>query len=340
MSEVGWRPIRRIASKIGANVRLADKTIELSNGGTISIRSADKPDSLRGEGLDLVVMDECAFVKEDAWTEALRPALADRLGNAIFIGTPKGRNWFWRLWQLGQQNSQDYQSWRFTTYDNPYIQPSEIDAAKGTLPERVFLQEFMAEFVEDSGSVFRGVMDCATSTELEQPIAGHSYIIGVDWGKSNDFTVISVIDNTTKRQVHLDRFNKIDYRFQIGRMESIVNTFNPVAIVAERNAMGEPLVEELFARDWPIQPFTTSNASKAAIIEGLALAIERQEIEILPDPVQTSELQAYELERLPSGLMRYNAPSGMHDDTVMALAMALYGASQEVEVINLGDMLG
>jgi len=337
-SEVGWRPLRRIASKVGAKVRLADKTIELGQG-SISVRSADNPDSLRGEGLDLVVIDECAFIKEDAWTEALRPALADRLGKAIFITTPKGRNWFWRLWQLGSTGQNpDYQSWQFTSYDNPYIKASEIDAAKTTLPEMVFRQEFMAEFIEDSGAVFRRIMEASTSETQEVAVPGHSYIIGCDWGKHNDFTCLSVIDTTTKQQVYIDRFNQIDYRVQIGRLAAVCDRFNPVAIVAESNAMGEPIIEELYARGLPVQPFQTTNSSKARIIESLALAFEQSTLSILADPVQLSELQAYEMDRLPSGLMRYNAPAGLHDDTVMALAMAWHGASQEVEIVSLADL--
>src|SRR3990172_3671438 len=99
MSEVGWRPIRRIGTKINAEVRKVDRQIILPGGGEVTVRSADNPDSLRGEGLDFIVLDECAFIVEEAWTEVLRPALSDRQGKAMFISTPKGRNWFWRHWQ-------------------------------------------------------------------------------------------------------------------------------------------------------------------------------------------------------------------------------------------------
>jgi len=90
-----------MGAKIGAEVRKVDRQIILPMGGEVTVRSADDPDSLRGEGLDFVVMDECAFMQENAWIEALRPALSDRQGRAMFISTPKGRNWFWRIWQRG-----------------------------------------------------------------------------------------------------------------------------------------------------------------------------------------------------------------------------------------------
>src|SRR4030067_198797 len=107
MSEVGWRPIRRMAGKVGAEVRKADRQVIFPGGGEVAVRSADNPDSLRGEGLNLVILDECAFMQEEAWTEALRPALSDRQGKAIFISTPSGRNWFWRLWQRGLQDGRE-----------------------------------------------------------------------------------------------------------------------------------------------------------------------------------------------------------------------------------------
>ena len=325
MSEVGWRPMRRIASQVGAEVRLGDRLVNLPNGGSIGVRSADNPDSLRGEGLDFVVLDEVAFMQEAAWTEALRPALSDRKGKAMFIGTPKGRNWFWRLWMRGQEDGQEWASWQFPTTDNPFIDPDEIKEAQKDLPERIFNQEYLAAFLEDGGGVFRNVTACATATEQDEPIEGHEYVFGVDWGKLEDFTAIAVIDITERALVYLDRFNQIDYHVQVGRLQALYERFRPHALITERNSMGEPLIEQLVRLDMPVQPFTTTNATKAEIIDALALAFERKEIEILPDPTLINELQAYEMERLPSGTLRYSAPQGMHDDTVIALALAYYG---------------
>ena len=138
IGEVGWRPLKEMALKVGADILRADKRITFANGGEISVRSADNPDSLRGEGLDLAVMDECAFMQESAWVESIRPALSDRMCRAIFISTPKGRNWFWKNYQM-EDTKPDWNSWRFPTSSNPYINQGEIDAAKDLLPERVFL---------------------------------------------------------------------------------------------------------------------------------------------------------------------------------------------------------
>ena len=321
---VGWRLIRQLATQVpGAVIRQSDQLITFPTGGTMQVRSADDPQSLRGEGLDFLVMDECAFIQEAAWNEALRPALSDRLGKALFISTPKGRNWFHRAFLRGKDDADsEWASWQFPTSTNPHIAASEIEAARHSLPERVFAQEYLAQFIDDAGGVFRRVMDAATAIKQDAAQPKHEYCIGLDWAKNVDFTVITVIDITERSVVYIDRFNQIDYALQVGRLRGIVDRFKPAAIIAERNSIGEPLIEQLQREGMPVQPFTTTNSTKAAIIDGLALAFERGDIRIPNDQTLIAELQAFEMERLPSGMLRYAAPEGMHDDMVMSLALA------------------
>lgn len=296
--------------------------VRFSGGGSVQVRSADDPQSLRGEGLTLCVLDECAFMAEAAWAESLRPALTDKLGGALFISTPKGRNWFWRLWQRGQDDSEpDWQSWAFPTIDNPYIAAGEIEAARRDLPERVYQQEYEALFLDDAGGVFRGVMAAAT-LQPQGPATGRQYVMGVDWGKSADYTVITVLDVASGEMVEMDRSNQVDYRVQRQRLGALYERYKPTVILAESNAMGEPIIEQLQHDGMPVRGFTTTNATKAAIVEALALAFERGTIRVLADPVLVGELQAYEMDRLPSGMVRYSAPEGLHDDCVMSLALA------------------
>jgi phage terminase large subunit-like protein len=335
MSNVGWRLLKELARQIpGAQVRESERTITLPGKGTIGVRSADNPDSLRGEGLDFVAMDECAFTREEAWTASLRPALADRQGSAVFISTPLGRNWFWRMYQAAIGGEPGWAAWQLPTSDNPYIVPTEIEAARKLLPERIFQQEFMAQFLEDSGALFRRVTEAATATEIGmQP--GHEYVMGVDWGKHDDFTVLAVLDTGTHAMVYMDRFAQIDYQVQLGRLKALYERYCPGTIIAEANSMGEPLIEQCTRMGLPVQPFVTTNATKTAAIDALALAFEQGDIKILNDPILIGELQAYEMERLPSGLMRYNAPEGMHDDTVMSLALAYQGLGYSGSWITL-----
>ena len=319
MANVGWRSIYRLGVQIpGSVANKTDRILQMPTGGWAQVRSADDPQSLRGEGLDFAVLDECAFMREEAWTEALRPALSDRQGHAMFISTPKGRNWFWRLWQRGQDGG-EWASWQRPTAENPFIVPKEIAAAKHDLPERIFAQEYMADFLDDAGGVFRRVMDAATATPGQ---GDGQYAMGVDWGKHEDFTVITVVDVASRAMVAMDRFNQIDYAVQTRRLKALAERYNPTVIIAERNSMGEPLIEQLQRDGLPVRPFLTTNATKAKVIEDLALAFERGELAILNDPILIGELQAYEMDRTPSGMVRYNAPQGMHDDTVISLALA------------------
>lgn len=153
MGAVGWRQVRLLARQIpGVVIGQVERLVTLPNGGTIQVRSADEPDSLRGEGLNLAVLDECAFMKPEAWTEAIRPALSDRRGRALFISTPKGRNWFYDLWMMGMDAAeQDWASWQLPTSANPFIDPAEIEAARQLLPDDIFRQEYLAEFLAESG---------------------------------------------------------------------------------------------------------------------------------------------------------------------------------------------
>ena len=326
VASVGWRMIRRIAAQIpGIEIRESERMVTLPTGGTVQVKSADNPDSLRGEGLNFVVIDECAFVKEDAWTDALRPALADRKGGALFISTPKGHNWFWRLWHGA--DGADWQAWKFSSYDNPFLDPKEIDAARSQLPERTFSQEFMAEFIDDAGGVFRGVLAAATATGIEGRRGDRTYVAGIDWALSYDFTVLTIIDANTREVVYLDRYNGVDYSMQRQRIKAACDRFGVAGIIAESNAMGKPNNDELRKMGLPVRDFTTTNATKADIIESLAAAFEQANIRIPNDATLIAELQAYEVDRLPSGMVRYSAPDGLHDDMVISLALAWHGAT-------------
>jgi phage FluMu gp28-like protein len=197
--------------------------------------------------------------------------------------------------------------------------------AKERLPERTFSQEWDAQFIE-GGMIFRNVRAAATA-KTQEAEKDRQYIIGADWGRSNDATVFSVIDVTAKLQVAIDRMTDTDYASQRLRLKALSDRYNNALIIAESNSMGQPNIEALQNMGCNVMAFTTTNATKANIIQALELAFERSEITILDDDTQLMELTAYQSEKLPSGLVRYGSPEGLHDDTVMALALAWSGVS-------------
>lgn len=325
-----WREAVRVLEPITVRRSAQEHRLELVTGGLLEFWSLDNPDAARGRKYRRVVIDEAALVGVllDAWHYVLRPTLIDTQGDAWFLSTPKGRNGFWQMHQWGQDPAlSEWASWQMSSYENPKIPRHELDALRGTMTERAFNQEILAQFLEDSGGVFRRVVEAATATWQERALPDHEYIIGVDWGKSNDFTVLTTYDLTVSEVVNIDRFNQIDYMVQMGRLMGLCERFNPFKVIVESNSIGEPLIEHLVRVGLPVQPFQTTNASKTQAIDGLALGFEQEQLKIVNDPILVGELLAYEMERLPSGLMRYGAPEGMHDDCVMSLALAYYGAT-------------
>lgn len=156
IAEIGWRAISVIARKIDtAKIYRGDKIVEIGNG-FVQVRSADSEGGLRGEGLDYMTLDEAAHIRnlKDVWEQELRPSLADRQGGAMFISTPKGYNYFYELYKLSDTDP-SWKSWQVPSWDNPHLAAEEIEAARKSLPNLVFRQEFGAEFVQLAGAMFR-----------------------------------------------------------------------------------------------------------------------------------------------------------------------------------------
>lgn len=156
-ANIGWNLAKRLVRDIPPTIMKiseGDKKIEFVTGGFLQIKSGFDPDTLRGEGLDYVILDEAAYIKKkEVWTEALRPALSDRKGGAMFISTPQGFNYFYDLYERGvrREDGGEWESFHFTSYDNPYVDDSEIDAAREDMAEHSFRQEYLAEFLEGGG---------------------------------------------------------------------------------------------------------------------------------------------------------------------------------------------
>lgn len=302
--------------------------LDLIGNGSIEFWSLDNPDASRGRKYKRVTVNEAGVAKnlDYAWNNVIRPTLIDMRGGAIFAFTPKGMNDIYKL-EMANKGNPDWAMTHNTSYENPFIPVDELDALKKSLPERVFMQEIMAEYIADAGMVFRKVMEAATIEKQQEVNAGHQYVIGVDWGKSEDFTAIVVLDITKKEMAAFDRFNKIGYDFQLGRLMAWIDRYHPIRVYPEANSMGQPLIDLLQSKGVSVEGFVTTNASKANIIEQLSLAFEQEQLKIFNDPDLISELQAYEVKRTPSGLVTYSAPGGMHDDCVMALAIAWNGIS-------------
>jgi hypothetical protein len=317
--------------------------------------SLDSPDPARGRKYKRAIVDEAAMVANlgEAWQKVIRPMLTDLRGDAWFLSTPRGHNFFWELYCKGEDPlQQEWGAWRMPTTANPFLGPTEIEDARLMLPEMIFAQEYLADFIEDGGAVFRRLREAATAIPQRQATGYHRYVMGVDLGRRMDFTVCAVIDcsgttghwpstipipttdhqpPTTATMCAMDRFNQVDWAIQVGRIAALARSFKVDEVIADATGLGDPVVEqlrrELAADEIAVTGYDISSVQKKAkLIEPLALAFERGELLILDGPVLIAELQAYQQERLLGGQVKYGAPQGLHDDALMALALGWHRA--------------
>jgi hypothetical protein len=171
-----WDLIHDLGRQVIKSSHINNLEITLINGRKIMVRGADNPDSLRGMSLTYVVLDEVAFIKQDIWEKVIRASLSDRKGRALFISTPSGRNWFYDIYKLGmEETDEEWRSWHYTTKDNETIDPKEIDAAERTLSSFAFKQEYLSSFDNAGSDVFKE----AWFKTAPEPKSG-SYVVAID----------------------------------------------------------------------------------------------------------------------------------------------------------------
>ena len=301
----------RLTQAVPFQSNKSELTIKFPNGGSVDFFTGERMDNLRGRKFHLVVVDEASFIPnlEDGWLNSIRPTLTDYKGRAIFLSTPKGKNFFYSLFLKGGEP--DWESFRFTTYDNPYIDKGEIDDARTQLPEVVFEQEYMANPAENSSNPFGSsyIKQCTFPISPEQPI-----VYGVDLAKAVDWTVIIGLDRNGS-VCHFDRFQK-DWR----QTKQTILSLNKAPILIDSTGVGDPIFEDLQREGLAINGFKFSSTSKQQLMEGLSSAIQQRKI-TYPEGNIVNELEVFEYQYTATGV-RYSAPPGFHDDCVMSLALA------------------
>jgi len=321
-SEIGFRKFRkRFPEALVADVHRTKRRLTTVAGNTIAFKSADQPDNLRGEGVDFLIIDEAAEVGQYAWENALRPTLTDSADSRmVAISTPQGRNWFHRLYERGQADDwPQYQSWNFPTLQNPFISHEDVEEARQTTPDRVFRQEYEAEFVDDSGGVFFDVEDRVEDYDLEDVDGEPPYSVGVDFARHEDWTVAIALD-ATGRVVAFERVQSVSWPQIQSLVESLASAYEGVVNVdASRD---NKIVSDLADEGVPVNPVTFSPKRKRELVENLVTRLENGEITLPDVPQLVHELQIFEYDVTPAGNVRYNAPEGFHDDCVDALALA------------------
>jgi Terminase large subunit, T4likevirus-type, N-terminal/Terminase RNaseH-like domain len=301
----------RLAKVLPFKSNISKLKIYCPNEGSIEFFTGERLDNLRGRKFHLVIVDEAAFIAdlEDGWNNSIRPTLTDYEGKAVFLSTPRGKNFFYSLFM--KQGENDWQSFKFSTYDNPHINPREIDEARIQLPEVVFEQEYMANPSENSANPFGN----AFIKRCVKPISAQPIVCyGIDLAKSVDYTVIIGLDKDGN-VAYFDRF-QMDWH----NTKETIKRLPPAPIVVDSTGVGDPILEDLLREGVNIEGLKFTSQSKQQLMEGLASAIQQGRIEF-PEGVIVDELDVFEYQFTAHGV-RYSAPSGFHDDTVMALALA------------------
>lgn len=291
----------------------------------IDFRSADRPESIEGFGYDKAFLNEAGIIlkNEYLWNNAIRPMLWEYKPQTVIGGTPKGKGLFYELYLRGQDNEQqDYASFHFTSFDNPYLDHELLRQEIKSMPENNIKQEIYAEFLDDTGVVFRGTREVATA-QPQKPIEDHVYVMGVDLAKHEDFTVISVYDRKNNTQVYQDRFNQIDWNLQKKKIIAICKTYNNALCVLDATGLGDPIADDLARSGVPVEPYKLTNQSKRELIEKLIIWIEQQKITMLALKETVDEFNSFTYDVTRTGRIQYNAPVGFHDDIVISHGLAL-----------------
>jgi len=242
-----WDLLHDLGRPVIKSSHVNNLEITLVNGRKILVRGADNPDSLRGVSLTYVVLDECAFIKQDIWEKVIRASLSDQKGRALFISTPSGRNWFYDIFNLGKEVDEEWKSWHYTTQDNETIDPKEIEAAKRTLSSFAFKQEYLSSFDTSGADVFKEEW----FKLAEEPQYG-SYIVAIDLAgfeevgknasaskKRLDETAIAVVklEDNGNWWVHKIQHGRWDIRETAVNILKVIRDFEPTSIGIERGAL-------------------------------------------------------------------------------------------------------
>jgi len=323
-----WELLHDLGRPVIKSSHVNNLEITLLNGRKILVRGADNPDSLRGVSLTYLVLDECAFIKDEVWQKILRASLSDRKGRALFISTPSGRNWFYDIFQLGQSGEdEEWKSWHFTTQDNETIDPKEIEAAKRTLSSFAFKQEYLSSFDTAGADVFKEQW----FKTGKEPQYG-SYVVAIDLAgfedvaknasaakKKLDESAIAIVKVTDDGDwfVHKVVHGRWDIRETAVNILKTVRDYEPIAVGIERGALKNavlPYLNDLMRKNniyAHIQDLTHGNKKKAdRVIWALQGRMEHGRVTFNEDE---------DWDELKDQLMMFPT-NGVHDDLVDALS--------------------
>lgn len=313
LAKVFFDELARLMPSNVAVPNRSDLTFKLISGGEIRFFTGERLDNLRGLKFHYAIIDEASYIPnlEEGWQNSIRPTLTDFQGKAIFLSTPRGKNFFYSLFLNGLNANSEWESFKFSTYDNPFIAKTEVDAAKSELPNVVFEQEYMANPAENAANPFGSEAIRKCTSDLSTNIVK---CYGVDLAKYSDWTVIIGLDNSGN-VAYYDRFQK-DW----ASTQNIIRNLPKAPMLIDSTGVGDPVVEQLQREGMDIEGFKFTSQSKQELMLGLQVAIHQERVHY-PEGMIKNELEVFEYQYTSHGV-KYSAPTGFTDDCVCALALA------------------
>ena len=301
----------------------ADLSITFINGSTLLFLSAERFDSIRGFSFTHLVVDEGAFIKEQAINEAILPTLTAIGKKCFIISTPKGKNWFYNYYMRGNQENETYISFKGDTTDNPYADQEFIAEQRRSLPGDIYKQEYLAEFTDAGSEVFRG-LDLVCKVNQFDTTSRERCFFGIDTGLSNDYSALS-IQNEIGKVIYMEKRNGENISDIANHFISILSRFNVVGGYVETNGIGAAMYDLVKPKQRKAQKFTTTQDSKTTIVRALIEDIEQENVELpskefYPDLYKEMTLYTYKLGN--NGKLSFTHPNGGHDDLVDALMLS------------------
>lgn len=344
--------------------------VELINGSMYFLDGCDDPHSKRGANTKVLHLTEAGDHDPAVWYQVYEPILIANGGVAILEGNPRGRNWYFELFNKAASRP-GWETFHLSAEDSPIFTSDELADLRASIPENVYRSEYLCEWIDSSGTVFRNFDACATAVPLVAPQEIHfpEYFIspadripfgagfkaGLDLAKHQDYTVFTVVDTSSNRMVYMDRFNALSWEEIKARLKadflffSDLKNGNSLEVTIETNGIGDPIFDDLFAwssgkdvrfdHDVRLNPFTTSAKSKERIVNNLSMLFDTGHIKILNDRVLLEELGRFTFEKRANGFY-YSAPPGEHDDCFVAGTLVLTDRGNvPIEQIKVGDLV-
>jgi hypothetical protein len=291
------------------------------NESKILFKSANAEDTLRGESVDVLIVDEAAFVKQETFETILLPFLNVRGKKCLLASTPRGKNWLYDYYIRGNSNDYPkYKSFKCSSYENPYGNKEFLEMLKKTLSPKRYDQEILAEFV-DKAALFTNIDDILILIKQESPLPNEKYWAGIDIGLLNDRSVISII-NENGDLVNQIVYDKTTTPKLIENIINLNNRWNFRNILIEVNGQGLPIFQTLQTKLNNIEAFTTTSKSKQEIIDDLIYNFNMINFRAVNDTELRIELESFVFIQDAGQQIKYAAISGLHDDRVMSLAIA------------------